>query len=445
MENNVKPPYRTLSELQQIIGYAISCRPELQGVWVIAELSDLRVAGGHCYMELVEKDATGITRAKCRANIWANNFRLLRQKFYNATHKDLATGMKVLVRGTATHHPLYGLSFNIYDIDPTYTMGDIERLRREILERLRREGIIDRNQKLAFPDLPQCIAVISAAGAAGYGDFENQLTHNPDGFRFYPMLFGAVMQGDRTPGSICAALDRIEMALDFWDCVVIIRGGGATTDLNGFDDYELARRVALCPIPVVVGIGHERDRNVLDEIACIRCKTPTAVATFLCDCMRENYGHVIDLSQRVVRYASYALNGENIRIANIESALPAKLKTSLLKAERRLNEYSHAIERVLSSRLAAENMTLDRLRFRFEKALSDFTVRPRLRLQNLEDMIRVLSPANTLARGYSITRINGKAVTSAKDLKKGDVIVTSFTDGSVTSTINNTNRKQNGK
>lgn len=428
-----------------MIGYAITSRPELQGVWVGAELSDLRVVGGHCYMELVEKDAAGITRAKCRANIWANNYRALRSKFISVTSKDIATGMKVLVRGTATHHPLYGLAFNIYDIDPAYTMGDIERLRREILERLSREGIIDNNKKHLFPDLPQRIAVISAAGAAGYGDFENQLTHNPDGFRFYPMLFGAAMQGDKTSGSVCAALDRIEMAPDFWDCVVIIRGGGATTDLNGFDDYELARRVALCPIPVVVGIGHERDRNVLDEIACVRCKTPTAVATFLCDRMRESYGHVTDLSQRVVRYATYALNGENIRISTIESSLPARLKNSLLKADRRLNEYSHALERVLSLRLASENQIIERLGFRFEKALSDITVRPMLKLKNLEDMLRLLSPANTLARGYSITRINGKAVTSAEKLKKGDIIETTFTDGTVISIIDKTTKTENGK
>lgn len=429
----------SLQQLQQLVGNTIRMNPQLQGVWVTAELSDVRIAGGHCYMELIEKDILGNTCAKMRAMIWNSTFNILRGKFYAATGKDISTGMKVMVRGSANHHNLYGLSFTISDIDPAYTVGDMERIRREILEKLSKEGIIDRNRQLRFPPVPQRIAVISAAGAAGYGDFMNQLDNNSDGFKFYTHLFPAAMQGEKTSQSVRDALEMVESTIDLWDCVVIIRGGGATTDLNGFDDYDLAKAVALFPLPVAVGIGHERDRTVLDEIACMRCKTPTAVAAMLIDSLRIAYTAAVERVKKIARYSVEAMRGEKYRLSNIETALPARVQTRIMRSEKHLSELGHAIERALSKRYSSESERQKLLRYRFEKACSQITERPMIKLKNLENMIRVLSPQNTINRGYSLTMLNGKAVRSVTALKEGDVLETRLSDGTISSVIASNN------
>lgn len=455
METN--SPY-SLSQLQQFVGNSIRTNSQLQNVWVTAEMSDLRVAGGHCYMELLEKDALGTTCAKMRAMIWSSQLPGIRKKFLGAAGREIGSGLKVMVRGSVNHHNIYGLSFTITDIDPSYTLGDMERLRREIIQKLTSEGIINRNKNLQFPRLPQRIAIISAGGAAGYGDFINQLTNNTDGFKFYHILFPAVMQGDRTSGSVRSALDRIASTIDCWDCVIIIRGGGATTDLNGFDDYDLAKAVALFPIPVIVGIGHERDRTVLDEIACIRCKTPTAVAAFLIDSMRLAYQSAIDPIRKIALYASDALKGEKYRLSNFRDIIPLRAESCIAKAEKRIADITNSFERSLLRKLKTQQERIqnlshsiqlnasristkedERLRlltYRYSKALTDFTSKPRLQLENLGKIINILSPQNTIKRGYSLTLINGKAVRSSNDLKKGDVITTKLIDGEIQSTVN---------
>lgn len=447
----------TLSEFQQMIGNTLRSNPMLSGAWVMAELSDVRLSGGHCYMELIEKDERGATRAKLRAMIWSNTLLPLRRKFYQETGSDIITGLKVMVRGSANHHPVYGLSFIISDIDPSYTLGDLERLRREIIERLRREGKLDLNHQLPFPVAPQRVAVISAEGAAGYGDFINQIDNNPDGFKFYHHLFPAVMQGTRTSESVRAALGLVEETVSMWDCVLIIRGGGSTSDLNGFDDYALAERVATFPLPVVMGIGHERDRTVLDDIACVRCKTPTAVAAFLIDTTRSFYAGICDRVKRIAQYSDDALRGEQQRLAAAEALLPTRAKNCLLRAGKRLDEAAHAVERGVNRRLEHENLAIARLSHRIEMAaarrtdmaenalrllrarletdLKNVTVKPAMRLKNAEAMLRVLSPANTLSRGYSITRVNGRAVRDASALCPGDVISTTLASGTLESTV----------
>lgn len=433
----------TLTEFQQFLGNAIRMAPNLQGVWVTAELSDVRVSGGHCYMELIDKDIFGNTSAKMRAMIWNNTFRALRDKFVLATGKEISTGMKVMVKGSANHHNLYGLSFTISDIDPSYTVGDLERLRKEILDKLAREGVLENNKRLRFPAVPQRIAVISAPGAAGYGDFMNQLEHNPDGLVLYPFLFPAVMQGERTSQSVRDALDMVESTIDLWDCVVIIRGGGSTTDLNGFDDYELAKAVATFPLPVVVGIGHERDRTVLDEIACVRCKTPTAVAAFLIDALRLAWSACVDRVRKIGRYSADAMRGEKYRLANIETALPARVQSRVLRAGKQLDDFTHALERALSRRATSEKEKVRMLRYRFEKACTEITEKPKMRLSRIEDMIRILSPDNTIKRGYSITLVNGKAVRNIETLKAGDEVTTRLIDGVFTSKITEIEQSEN--
>lgn len=430
------PRAMSLTQLTLAIGQAIRVSPTLQNAWVVAELSDVRVNGGHCYMELIEKNAAGQTVAKIRATIWQSRFNYIRQKFFSATGRDIATGMKVMLNGAASHHQLYGLSFNINDIDPSYTLGDMERLRREILERLQREGVIDNNKRTYLTPTPQRVAVISAEGAAGYGDFMNQIVGNPDGFVFYPFLFPAIMQGDRTSESVRRALEAVEMTVDLWDCVVIIRGGGATTDLNGFDEYELARAVATFPLPVIVGIGHERDRTVLDEIAHTRCKTPTAVAAYLVDSLRATWTRTTAICDWIARYSTDRLTGESRRLANCEAMIPTLVDSRINTARSTLDRAAALLQAHAASRTQRAAMTLDNTAQVIARAADYQLKRSSARLDSLAGLVDAFAPDKTLKRGYSVTRVDGKAVTDASQLKPGTMITTQLHTGQVVSTIN---------
>lgn len=444
-----------LSQYTEAISRTVSMSPHLAGVWVSAELSDVRVNGGHCYLELIEKNAVGQTIAKLKANIWRTTFQQLRQKFYRATQRDITTGIKALVRGSATHHSIYGLAFNIIDIDPSYTLGDMERLRREILMRLNQEGVLNRNKGLSLPIAPQRIALISAQGAAGYGDFINHLKGNAEGFVFYPFLFPCLMQGDRVSESIRKALKYIESTAQFWDCVAIVRGGGATTDLNGFDDYQLARAVATCPLPVIVGIGHERDRNVLDDIAHTSLKTPTAVAGFFIDRLRGAYDNVLSLTDKIRAYSTEMLRGEERHLSALQSLVPQLALRRLEEAKSSLNSISGKLPLLTQGRIINEQNKLEGLKNlvgnfagnRIDKEnirlnntlsfvgslLSNLISRSRQKIENLESLVMVLDPKNTIKRGYSITRINGKAVKSVNEVHHGDILTTMLDDGEIRS------------
>lgn len=449
----------TLSQLAAHVGNAIRMRPEVQNVWVTAELSDVRGSGGHCYLELVEKNQAGATVAKMRAIIWSSTFRVLDRKFYDGTGgQRIATGIKALVKGSVTHHPQYGISFNISDIDPSYTMGDIERHRREILENLERMGILECQKSLVMDEPPQRIAVISAAGAAGYGDFCDQLSNNPDGFVFYPHLFPAVMQGEQTAPSVMAALARIEETIDLWDCVVIIRGGGSTTDLISFDNQTLAEAVARFPIPVIVGIGHERDNTVLDYIANTRCKTPTAVAEFLTSTLRQSLDTVTGYVAEVIRFVNASLRGhqeklanetrmvstlvstrlaqENTRLQSLRDSIPQAVDTRLTMQSQRLANALRVISTICDGRIATERTRLDSYPPRIAAA-TDFILRSQQqRIAQIAEMVKVLSPEATLRRGYSITTVDGHAVTDPSQLAPGQTITTRLLGGEVKSTVN---------
>ena len=453
------PKAYTLSEFSRFVATAMSREPVLMGAWVVAEISDMSVRGGHCYMTLIEKDRSGTTIARMRANIWANRFIYIRNKFLHATEKELSNGMKVMFYGGANYHSNYGLSFNIGEIEPSYTMGDLERIRREILAALQKEGILNRNRELTFSDPPRKIAIISSESAAGYGDFLNQLQHNSSGVEFHTFLFPAIMQGDRTAQSVMAALNLVEQTrcvID-WDCVVIIRGGGATTDMNGFDDLQLARRVATFPIPVVVGIGHERDRCVLDEIACIRCKTPTAVASWLSDTAGMAWQRACDLATRIANFASERLKGEHIRLQSIETMVPALADAQLRNARLRLHSISALIpsaanDAISKARIKLEGLTttmrmsahtriqieypkLKAISFSVKAAAISNIEKENTRLENIENLIEVLNPVSTLKRGYSITKISGKAITNADMARPGEIIETVTANGSILSTV----------
>lgn len=454
---SLSPPRISLSELTARISNTIHTSPDLAGVWVTAELSDVRQNGGHCYMVLIEKNHVGTTIAQLRATVWQSTFRLIQKKFREETGRDIATGMKMLLKGSTNHHSLYGLSFNVIDIDPAYTLGDMERIRREILERLYKEGLLNLNKSLTFPVAPQRIAIVSAEGAAGYGDFMNHLLLNNRGFVFYPVLFPSVMQGERVSISVRQALSKIEKTKENWDCVVIIRGGGATTDLNGFDDYDLARAVATFPLPVIVGIGHERDRTVLDEIANTRMMTPTAVASFLVASLERAFGDLSAICDKITRWITDRLAGEEIRLSNLTATLPALVNSKISEQKNRLEAMARGIPVVTSSRIAHENtrinsmgsilstlsrnlISLQQRKLSEKQNLLELSLKNLLRIQKeklsrLNDITELLSPTKTLKRGYSITRIDGKALTSTKGIKKGMKITTTLVDGDIESEV----------
>ena len=411
--------------------------PAVCNCWICADLSDVNVRGGHCYLELLEKDErTGATVAKMRGIIWANRFAYLRQKFLQVTGQDLRSGMKVMLEVSVNYHEQYGISLIITDIDPSYTLGDMERLRREILTRLKAEGIIDMNKQLDFPAVPQRIAIVSAAGAAGYGDFMNQLHHNAYGLQFYTCLFPAVMQGKETVASVTAALDRINSHIDLFDCVVIIRGGGSTSDLNSFDDYNLAANVAQFPLPVVVGIGHERDVTILDYVACRRVKTPTAAAELLIGCGVEALAHIDELRETIVSIAREYITEAQLQMQYLTSTIPLVAGNIVERNRTRLQHIMQIVPLTAQSRIAQGNERLQFFLKQMQQASAQTIMREKMRLTAIYEKVQILSPQNTLRRGYSLTTVNGHAVTDASQLAAGDTITTHLANGTVTSTIN---------
>ena len=414
----------SLYELGRLIRLTLS-RGLPDAYWVRAELSEVREAyNGHCYIELVQKAERGNALvAKARGTIWASIYNMLRPYFENATGQRFAAGINVLMQVTVDYHEQYGLSLTVHDIDPTYTLGDMARRRREILRQLEAEGVLTLNKELHMPLLPQRIAVISAAGAAGYGDFCDQLMNNPYGFAFYPRLFPAVMQGDKVESSIIAALDTIAAERDHWDVVVIIRGGGATSDLSGFDTYPLAANCAQFPLPIITGIGHERDDTVLDTVAHTRVKTPTAAAEYLIGALADAAAHHEALVHRLTMGLTQRLHREEQRLQQLATRLPAGFAIMQARQQHRMAQ----IESTLHT------------------ALQHTLIKQQHRLELLEKAVESASPSHILKRGYTITRCNGKVVTSASKVPQGAILTTEWADGTVTSEAKDTNDNPTNK
>ena len=403
-------PPLSLYELNALVKRSItSCMPDTY--WLQAELSDVRSNySGHCYLEFVQKEPRGNNLiAKARGTIWSNVYRLLKPYFEEETGQAFVAGIKVLVE----FPELYGYSLTVVNIDPTYTLGDMARRRREILRQLDEEGVLTLNKELELPLLTQRIAVISSATAAGYGDFCNQLEHNPYGFIFYPRLFPAVMQGDRVEETIIAALDTINAQRDDWDVVVIIRGGGATSDLSGFDTYELAANCAQFPLPIITGIGHERDDTVLDSVSHTRVKTPTAAAEFLINHLHDTAETLEDYASSILYAVTARMEKEKTRLTRLVERIPMQTRMRIQEERHRLELVEKHVETLSQKRLAEENH----------------------RLRLLEQQIKAASPEHLLKRGYSITLKEGKAVTDASCLKEGDKLITRFAKGEVRSIV----------
>ena len=423
----------TLLQLNQRIATLMTV-PDTQNVWVTAELSDVTVRGGHCYMELLQKHPnTGATLAKARGVIWANVYSRLAIDFLNATGQRFASGLKVMVRASASMHPVYGMSLVITAVNPEYTMGDLLLRRREILERLKREGILDMNRQLQWCEVPLRIAVISARGAAGYGDFINQLYNNPSQLNFKTQLFEATMQGDRTPSTIIAALNQIALQQDEWDGVVIIRGGGATSDLVAFEDYELAANIAQFPLPVIVGIGHERDITVLDYVANMRVKTPTAAAEWLINRGDVALEHLRSMGASILQLVSDHIAGSKEQLSRYEALLPTAPITAVERESARLRSNMLSLAQIGAQRITPEVARLEHIVGSIALATDVMLRRRSDRLDSMQAMLNALSPESTLRRGYSITRVDGIAITDASQVPLGAKIETTLANGSITS------------
>lgn len=423
----------TLLQLTKYVASLVMVK-ETQNVWVTAELSDVAVRGGHCYMELLQKnESTGATEAKARAAIWANVYSRISSEFFHATGQKFASGMKVMVKASVSMHPVYGLSLVINAVDPSYTMGDLMRRRNEMIARLRAEGIFDLNRSLTWENPLLRIAIVSAEGAAGYGDFMNQLGANPLRIRFTTRLFPAIMQGERAAESCIAALDAINNDIASWDCVVIIRGGGATSDLLGFENYELAAHVAQFPIPVIVGIGHERDVTILDYVACIRVKTPTAAAEWLLAKGKELIDELDRLGLEIHHAVSDRITGCKEQLGIIEGRLPGLPQAALDRAKSRLERFTLGLHRIAAGRIAPQMSRLQSMETSLAMILPESIKRRSTKLDAIAALLDALSPAATLRRGYSITRYNGHAVTSAESVPAGSEMETTVADGIIIS------------
>ena len=410
--------------------------PTVQSCWVTAETSDLRVSRGHCYLELLQKNDAGVTIARLGAVIWASTFAQLNYHFQQVTGKSLASNMKVMVKLSANFHEQYGLKAIINDINAEFTLGDMERIRREIIARLTAEGIIDMNRQLDWGPAPQRIAVISARGAAGYGDFLNQLHNNDHGLKFYTCLFEAVMQGANCVPSVIAALDRIAAVEDMFDCVVIIRGGGSTSDLNSFDNYDLGANIAQFPLPIITGIGHDRDVTIPDMVSKLHVKTPTAAASFLVQCGKAQLDRLSQLTEAIAVISREAIAHSREQLAYYGNFIPLTAQKLVETSRLKLKNLAQALPLVLNSRLDNERVGLHHKREAMKQAVTSRIDREKLRLEALGDKLTLLSPQNTLNRGYSLTTVNGHVITSATAVAPGDRIVTALKDGSITSTVN---------
>lgn len=449
----------SLYELNLMVQFAIR-RQLPDSYWITAELNEARVGnGGHCYIEFIEKNDKGnIPVAKARGNIWANNYRILNRKFEEQTGMTISPGLKVMVNVTVEFHELYGYSLNVIDIDPSYTLGDLFMKRQEIIRRLEDEGVIDMNRELVFPLVPQRVAVISSPTAAGYGDFRNQIEHNPYNIRFDLTLFPAVMQGEQVEKSIISALDAIYERADDFDVVVIIRGGGANSDLTGFDSYNLAFHCTQFPLPIISGIGHDRDKTVLDAVANVSVKTPTAAAQHL---ITAAYGFAVNIktyASAIQNAVLQKLAAEKLWLTGFLSSFGSEISDSLhreimyvasvtseLKNAAALKigmEKSRLLQTGSSLPLLAKNITerqkrlLDTDTNSLKFILKGITRDEKHNLEVFSQILHNTDPKRIMERGFVVIRHDGKAIRGKKELVYGRKYNLEVSDGNIDIIIN---------
>jgi len=404
----------SLTELQLIIKDSLYLAlPDMY--WVIAEISEIKENyNGHCYLELVEKHPDEVSiRSRIKGVIWSSRYRFIKSFFESSAGESLREGLKILIRVKIEYHEIYGLSLVINDIDPAFTMGDMALRRQQILKRLEEEGVITMNKDLDFPVVPQRIAVISSSNAAGYADFIKHLKWNSYGYVFYTALFESPMQGKETEAGLIRALDKIASHLDKFDLAVIIRGGGSQTDLSWFDNYNIAFYITQYPLPVITGIGHEKDLSVTDIVAHRSLKTPTAVADFLIECMNHAENHLADLSSEITDRSMLMLEENKRRIDTVRLRLVPVARTQMLLNSKALIRRKEILESTAKNSLVI-----------FSSQLKGF-----------DNSLKILDPVNVLKRGYTITSMNGRILKKCQHIKKDDLIDTKFSDGSISSKV----------
>ncbi len=469
----------TLSELQQQVKYNLEEAFALP-VWVVAEISEMTVnRSGHCYLDLVETEqGTDNVVARCRATIWSYTFRMLRPYFETTTGQSFSEGLKVLLQAKVEYHEVYGFSLNIRDIDPVYTLGDLARQRREIIRRLKEDGVFEMNKELELPLVPQRIAIVSSPTAAGLQDFLDQLHHNPHQFIFYTKLFPAIMQGNEAPRSIMDALEQIYLYEEWFDAVVIIRGGGSQLDLACFDQYDLAFHVAQFPIPVITGIGHDKDDSVVDLVAHTRLKTPTAVAEFLIagslrfaqelkeleerfiemvnDQIEENKNRLTEATEQLSVMVNQLIVSQRNRLEVAGIHLANRTEVFLKDQQTNLKQLTVDARNLTKRFVTGQRHTLEnsgnRLRFLFRQQVlkgknelsknehllkiraTELLKAEKKNLISIQAKLRLVDPQNIIRRGYSLTMVDGKIIKSVAQVRTGDQLETRLNDGIIIST-----------
>ena len=409
-------------------------------IWLRAEIHNITTNySGHCYIDLVEKsDFNDQIIAKQRATIWASTYRFLAQKFHQATNSSLQVGMKILVEVSVEFHELYGLSLNVRDIDPTYTLGELQRRRLEIIQRLKNRGLIDKNKQLPMPRLVQRIAVISSPTAAGYADFVHQLQNNPHGFAYSITLFPAIMQGPQTEESILSALDKIinfQLSTFNFQLVVIIRGGGATSDLQAFDSEALAERCANFPLPILTGIGHLRDETILDMVAHHNLKTPTAVAEYIISCTLDVSFFLDEIAEKIQTSIRTRLEKESNYLLLLSAQIPQIVQRQLTQSANHINDLQYRMQLKTADFIAKNRLLLDRKSDQLSLLANQQLQQQQNNLKLIETKLQLLDPQQLLKKGYSFTTHKGKLVTSITQLTPGDTITTTLADGIVDSVV----------
>jgi exodeoxyribonuclease VII large subunit len=406
--------------------------------WVVAEISDLKVnAKGHCYLELVEKEGAFIS-AKIKANIWAYTYRNLSAWFESITKSTLRPGIKVLLNATVQYHELYGMSLNIKDIDPNFTLGERARKRQETILTLKEEGVFDMNRELTLPLVPQRIAVISSATAAGYGDFMSQISNNHKNYKFKTTLFAALMQGEQAPKEIITSLLQINARISEFDLIVIIRGGGSQIDLDCFDDYQLASHIAQFPLPVITGIGHERDESICDLVAHTQLKTPTAVAEFLISGLVRFDEKLDEVAYRLEKIGHQLITNAKNRISNIGHELQSKVQTAIHLAEKKTDSLISSLKYAAHDFVKLQKVKVDTFEGPLIKVKNKRISETRTHLGNLEKQLSLLHPQAVLKRGYSITLFQGKMIKPGTVIHVTDEIETITTNQRIVSTVKQT-------
>jgi exodeoxyribonuclease VII large subunit len=427
--------------------------------WVIAEISELKENNaGHCYIELIEKhpDEKNV-RAHIKAIIWSNRYRFLRAFFENATGESLREGLKILIKTKVEYHELYGLSLVISDIDPAFTIGEMAVKKQLIIKKLEQEGVFSMNKEIEFPNVPQRIAVISSKNAAGYSDFINHLKNNSFGYVFYTALIEASLQGKETEHDVISALDRIALYSYLFDLVVIIRGGGSQTDLSWFDNYNIAYHVTQFPLPVVTGIGHDKDISITDMVAHTALKTPTAVADFLVDSVARAENHIVELSTEIINISRSIFEKNRARIESSGNKLFPLAQIMISDVNNRLSAGLIEIINIGKAKIIKAGLIPANQESRLASATKSYTSGAELKLkQNIQRLnsgsnncfgvnhlilnglankLQILNPENVLQRGFSITTINGRILRNCDQIAKDDLINTQLYEGSLRSTV----------